>query len=256
MEIYSGNLQFDICAILYYNLLFGAMLPERHNREDEMAFEMREIPEGKVRGWRTFVDGEERPVSTIQLVSKFGTLTYGLRPEGYDGWVFREEGGGGAVTLPFTRTPKGELLVGLLLEKRANMGDKPVWCAIGGFVDPGETHKEAQAREAAEESGLDAVKAMILAGVPANSNRGFFVADASVDEGVHAYGMEIPFQWLDWLDEKEEDDGGSFRLKDAALLAGHKKADEVRFFTWRVAIVRTPDALARSAIAQLLATEL
>jgi len=139
--------------------------------------------------------------------------------------------------------------VGLLLEKRANMGDEPVWCAIGGFVDPGESHDTAQTREAAEESGLDAAKAEELAGMATNANRAFFVADASVGEGVRAYGLSIPFDWL-------EADGESFKLKDAALIAGFKKADDMRLFPWRAAIGRSPDALARSAIAQLIAAVL
>lgn len=99
-----------------------------------MAFEMSQIPKDKVRGWSVLVDGEGVQAGKVEISSKFGTLTYGLRPEGYDGWAFREQGGGGAVTVPYAHTPEGELLIGLLLEKRANMGDEPVWCAIGGFV--------------------------------------------------------------------------------------------------------------------------
>lgn len=34
----------------------------------------------------------------IVLESRFGTLRYGLRPEGFDGWTFRENGGGGRET--------------------------------------------------------------------------------------------------------------------------------------------------------------
>lgn len=210
-----------------------------------MAFEMGQIPEDKGRGWTVLVDDEERKVGSIEIKSKFGTLTYGLRPEGYDGWAFREQGGGGVVTVPYSRTPDGELLVGLLLEKRANMGDQPVWCAIGGFVDPGETHGQAQAREASEESRLDTTKAEELAGMSTNANRAFFIADANAGEGVRAYGLSLPFDWL-------EADSEGYRLKDAALLASFKKACDVRLFLWRDAIGRSPDALARSAIAQLL----
>ena len=211
-----------------------------------MTFMMGQIPKDKGRGWTVLLDGEEVQVGKIDISSKFGTLTYGLRPEGYDSWVFREQGGGGAVTVPYAHTPDGHLLIGLLLEKRANMGDKPVWCTIGGFVDLGESHDTAQAREAAEESGLDATKAEELAGFNTNANRAFFVADASAGEGVHAYGLRLPFDWLEMDDE-------CFKLKNAAQLSNFKKASDVRFFSWRDAIGRSPDALARSAIAQLLA---
>jgi ADP-ribose pyrophosphatase YjhB (NUDIX family) len=214
-----------------------------------MSFKMVPIPKEKGRGWKVIIDGEERVVGQIELQSKFGTLTYGLRPEGYDGWVFREQGGGGVVTVPYSRTPDGELLVGLLMEKRANMGDGYVWCVIGGFIDPGETHKQAQVRETAEEAGLNAVTAMELAGPHTNANRAFFVADADAGEGVHASALSLPFDLL-------EADDSIFKLKDAAVLPGFKKAADVRFFPWRVAVGITADALARAAIAQLVAAKL
>lgn len=215
-----------------------------------MLFEMERIPKDKGRGWTVLVDGEERAVNKIEIKSKFGTLIYGLRPEGYDGWTFREQGGGGAITIPYAYTPQGELLVGLLLEKRANMGDEPVWCAIGGFIDPGETHKQAQVREANEESGFNTMKTDELTGLRTNPNRAFFIADANANEGVHAYGLALPF------DQLKSDGGWNWKLKDTALLTSFKKANNVRFFRWREAILRSPDALARSAIAQLLAMAL
>ena len=56
---------------------------------------MNQIPQEHVRDWSVLVDGKEKRVGIIEIDSKFGKLTYGLRPEGYDGWVFREQGGGG-----------------------------------------------------------------------------------------------------------------------------------------------------------------
>ncbi len=215
-----------------------------------MSFVMSDIPEKKERGWTVLIDSVEAKVGKIELVSKFGRLTYGLRPEGYDSWVFREQGGGGAVTVPYVRTPNGELLVGLIAEKRANMGDEPVWCVIGGFVEPGETHRQAQEREALEESGLSTAKAEELTGMATNANRMFFVADAQSGEGVRAYSLMLPFGWV------EEVDDGSYKLKEAALLPGFKKAGDVRLLPWRDAIGRSSDGLARSAIAQLLAVVL
>ncbi|PIP60791.1 hypothetical protein COX00_01275 [Candidatus Uhrbacteria bacterium CG22_combo_CG10-13_8_21_14_all_47_17] len=69
------------------------------------------------------LDGEEREgVGLIKLQPRFGKPTYGLCPEGYDAWVF-QEAGCGALTIPCTHAPDGELLVGLLLEKHTNMGE-------------------------------------------------------------------------------------------------------------------------------------
>lgn len=212
-----------------------------------MFFQIGTIPEGHKRGWKVLIDGKEQKVGRIEISSKFGTLTYGFRPEGYDGWAFLEQGGGGTITLPYTYTLDGELLVGLLLEKRPNMGDQPVWCAIGGFVDPGESHEQAQVREADEESGLSTAQAKEFPSMANNSNRGFFVADAGAHEGVHAYGLLMPFDWLE-----EEGGGNSWKLKLNTHL-DHKKAGDVRFFRWRDAIRQCPDSLARAAIAQLLA---
>ncbi|HBW73989.1 MAG: hypothetical protein UX10_C0001G0026 [Candidatus Magasanikbacteria bacterium GW2011_GWA2_45_39] len=208
-------------------------------------FEIQDIPDTSGCGWVVKIDGTVRRVQRIELGSTFGTLIYGRRPEGYDSWVFYEQGGGGAVTLLYAYTPYDELIVGLLLEKRANMGDVPVWCAIGGFIDPCETHELAQVREADEEAGLGSLRVKEFTGMRTNSNRAFFVADASEGEGVHAYGMEVPFEWL-------TPDGKTFRFQDTNHF-NHKKASAVRFFPWREAINRSPDALARSAIAQLLA---
>lgn len=153
--------------------------------------------------------------------------------------------GGGSVTIPYAHTPEGELLVALIKEQRANMGEEAVWCVIGGFIDPGETHRQAQAREAAEEAGIRTTSARQLPGLCTNANRAFFVADAAAGEGVHAYGFEFPFNLL-------EVEGSNYKLKDSALIVGIKKPDDLRFFPWRNAIISTPDALARSAIAQLL----
>ena len=147
-------------------------------------FDMKPIPKDNARGWTVTIDGEERSgIGLIELSSRFGTLTYGLRPEGYDAWAFREEGGGGVVTIPYTIDPNGNVFVGLIQEKRTNMGSEPVLCVIGGFVDPDETHDSAQIRETAEESGLDARKSQHLDGAGANPNRAFFVADAMKGEG-------------------------------------------------------------------------
>ncbi len=194
-----------------------------------MSFAMSDIAEGSKRGWTVRINGQEQQVAHIEISSsQYGALEYGRRPEGYDAWVFREKSGGGAVTLPYAKSPNGEIYVGLLLETRANMGPVPVLGAMGGFVNQGESHAQAQARRAEEESGLDTGKAQELPGVAGNCNRAFFVADANAGEGIHAYCLEIEFDCL-------QEDSGALRLKEAALI-GHKKASDLYFLPWREAV--------------------
>lgn len=210
-------------------------------------FEMKPVPKDKQK-WKIRIDGVEVSVGLVELISdRHGRVVYGMRPEGYDGWVLYEPGGGGAATVPFAKTPSGELLVGLLLEDRLNMGGK-VFDLMGGFIDPGESHAAAQVREAHEESGLDTAKAHELRGVPAVANRAYWVADATKGEGLHVWGVEVPFSSL-----KKDEAGKGFRIKKDIVGLDQKKASNIRFFPWREAVRQTPDALARSAIAQLLA---
>ena len=111
-------------------------------------------------------DPEADRVSMVIMKSPFGTLSYGWRLEGngFDGWIWEETGGGGAITLPYFYLGR-QLFVGLIKENRLNMGGEAL-CILGGFIDPGESHKKAQAREAQEEAGLETVKAKELPGLP------------------------------------------------------------------------------------------
>lgn len=213
-----------------------------------MNFPVTRIPADQDPGWKIFLDGEERRVGLIELVSKYGRLSFGRRPEGYTAWAFAETGGGGPVTLPWTRTLAGEILVGLILEKRMNLGGDRL-CAIGGFQKPGETQAAGQAREASEEAGLDTTRAVELPGLPTVSNRLFFVADPEAGEGTHAYALEVPFGWL-----VEAPDG--YVLGPGRQDPNFKKPEALRFLPWREAVRQTCDSLARSAIAQLVATHL
>ncbi len=214
-----------------------------------MRFKLVPLPPDAKRGWDVRIDGELVRPGIIVVESVYGVLTVGQHPRGFMTFAFAEEGGGGAVTLPFAWSPQGELLVGLLLEDRPNMGGE-VWCIAGGFVAPGESHADAQVRRVGDETGLDTARAFRLEGLGTNANRAFFVADAAT-EGVIADGLERPYGWL-----APDADGG--RLKSAPSAATEAgvnlgKAGNVRFFPWEDAVLATADGLARSAIAQLLA---
>ncbi len=206
-----------------------------------MKFEVGPIPPGTSPGW-TVTQGDG---GTVEISSRFGTLSYGLRPEGYDGWVFAEHNGGGAVTLPYTYDKDGNLLIGLIEENRCNMGGYNVLCVIGGFVDPQETHDQAQVRESQEEAGVNTASARKLQGLSFNPNRAFFVADASKGEGIHAYAIRISFTQL------TQNDRG-FGFADGVQCPSIKKPGAVIFLPWREAVKATPDGIALAAIARLL----
>lgn len=208
------------------------------------------IPPDKKRGWEVTIDGIKMHPSIVRIESKFGELIYGLRPEGYDAWVFKEIGGGGAVTIPFVIDQKnGTLLVGLLPESRPNMGGLQL-CAVGGFIDPGESHKDAAVREAEEESGLD-IEAEKIEGVTFNSNRAFFVADPSCGEGMHTWGVRIPFEWLSF-----NNNDGTWHIAQLPNGSAERlgKATKVVFMPWIRAVRESADGIALAAIARLVAT--
>jgi len=191
------------------------------------------------RNWRIFLDGQEIFPAMLGAVSQFGRVIYGRLTEKKrsDGWWFWENGGGGAVVLPYAFTPENDLLVGVLLENRPNLGEKPVWCVVGGFVDENETHHQAQVREAGEEIRLDTSQAKLLGRFA--SNRGFVKADLPAGEGTHAFGVEVLFDQLG-----EASESGS------RLLKGGPK--NFRFFPVAKAIELSHDGLALAAIALLL----
>ncbi len=208
-----------------------------------MSFKMGGIPAGSKRGWEVSINGVSSLVSSVFLHSdKYGTVCYGLRPEGYDSWTFAMQDS--SVVLPYTKNPDGEVFIGLIKENRANLGGE-YWCALGGFADPGESFKDAAVRETAEESGMDAQTCVQLPGYPVVEDRLLFVADPNTGEGCNVnYGFLIPFE------ELKEDEDGNYRLINNPT--DHKKADQVVFFPWKEAVKVTPDGIALAAISQLL----
>lgn len=96
----------------------------------------------------------------------------------------------------------------MIHENRPNMGEEPVWCAIGGICEPEESHADVQEREAREESGLEIGKATLLPGLPFVNDRLYFMADSTKGEGNHMYQIELHHEMLEPAEE------GSWRMKE------------------------------------------
>ena len=90
-------------TMTYVNDLHGEVAPA-------VPFVMHEVPKEKQpnAGWQMIVNGDSwSEVSSATLrQEKMGIeITYGMRPEGYDGISIRELYGGGAVTIPYMIHP-------------------------------------------------------------------------------------------------------------------------------------------------------
>ena len=206
-------------------------------------FEIKPVPADKALTWTVKVDGKEISPRLLEINSDYGNFKLGWRPEGYHGWAFKP-GKGGAMTLPYSRTPQGDLIVALVHEHRPNMGARKVYCPLGGFVEVGEAADVAAARESMEEGGIDTKGATKLPGVDMNTDRMYYIMEEDDTWGMQAYGLQVPFERLE--------PAGDDLWRPAAGLISHKKESDLYFMPWRTAIVRSADTLALAGIARLL----
>lgn len=211
-----------------------------------------EIPaekQGK-RGWSVELNGQKiDEVSQLVLANpKFGQLTYGLHPAGYDVWGFREIGGGGSVIVPFVKI-ENEIYIGLIQQRRDTQGGL-VWNVPRGFLTPGETHFVAATREVAEElGGIPKYDPFLLDGAPVNSNSAFFETWRK-DEGTRCFGLQFFPQDFD----------SDRRLRDSAItpnpeLETAKLAEQImgsKFVHWSEA-AQVEDGFSAIGVARLLA---
>lgn len=158
--------------------------------EDGMSeFKMGTIGPEQKRGWKAMVDGQEIDPGQVSIVSRrFGVLCYGMTPMGYDGWSFKQAGGGGVVIVPFVML--GDMLhIGVIDQERLLQGGK-VLNLPRGFIDPGEAAAKAASREASEELGVHERNLIDLGGDPTNPNSAFF--DTSEEAtGDRFFGMKF-----------------------------------------------------------------
>ncbi|MDE2071483.1 MAG: NUDIX domain-containing protein [Patescibacteria group bacterium] len=148
------------------------------------------------------------------------------------------------MTVPWAKMPDGEILVGLVHEHRPNMGPVKTLSPPGGFVDAGESREQAQRRESVEEGGLDTGGAVPLPGLPVNSDRLYLVQDATKDEGMHMYHIEVAFDRLEQV--------GPSLWRPKKDVIRHKKESDLYFHPWREAVDLSADALGLAAIAKLM----
>ncbi len=152
------------------------------------------------RGWQLYLNGELVPdVASARLVQpKMGIeLAYGMRPEGFDGPVITEPGGGGSVIVPFTERD-GKLYIGMVEQKRPLQGGV-VLNVPRGFLRPDENHFQAANREATDETAYVAANLELfeLFGDGVNPNNAFFNTNKK-GMGVRFFALKVPEQHINW----------------------------------------------------------
>ena len=227
------------------------------HESEKKPYEIQPVPQEKPRGWTLTVDGETIEATQFTLVNeRFGSqVEYGLRPEGYDGFVIRERGG--AVTLPYMVTPEGRILVGLVDEYRPTTGQQSTLNAPRGMANIGETREQTALRELEEETGYAdktqmGMRAIELAqDVSANST--YFDTSRPENEGTAFYALEVS---SDHLELRHQDDGTPYyafpeRTVETAEDAATEKIFGSKFVPIHEAL-QSKDMFTGYAVGQLL----
>lgn len=171
---------------------------------------------GLKRGWKLYTvkNGKEEEIAdvgekVILRNERFGELNYGKSPTGpWDQWAFHENGGGGAVTVPYAIIGE-KIFIGMMKQGRDLQANEPVWNVPRGCLQ-GESHEETAYAEFQEETGVDA-KAKLevnqLPGEAINPNSAFFETWVE-GEGVYLYSVYFPDRLL------EKNDDGNLVMKE------------------------------------------
>jgi ADP-ribose pyrophosphatase YjhB (NUDIX family) len=216
------------------------------------------------RGWDVYINGElvADPVESVRLVNdRMGrNVEYGQRPEGFDGVGAHEPGGGGAVTIQHfvAEDERGfpRLFSSTAIEFRGPMGGT-VANVPRGFLDPGQTHKQAAQDETRMETGQHVEEEKITQlGVAVNANSDMYnTAGVTADgqrEGVRLYEVQVP---RDQVEPHKGADGRTYYTFTAEVAdrAGDKKSHERIERTVFVPIetVETPDMFTEAAASRL-----
>lgn len=212
--------------------------------------------EQKNRGWKVFVNGKEQAGAAIVEIrnEQLGiSARYGMRPEGYDGIVIGQPGGGGSVIVPWVNVVGWMPYVGVLLQERVLQGGL-VLNLPRGMIDPGETHLQAAGRELQEELADAGVDARMLTEIreleaePGNPDSAYHDT-SKPEDGIHFFEVEVNPHLL------ESDGTGGYKFKDERVVSASTMGEKIlqcRFIRWDEA-ARLSDLLTRSGVALLVA---
>lgn len=221
--------------------------PESVSQSEYKVSNISKEPESQAkRGWFLEINGEklDTPIEKARLVNpRMGVeVEYGQRQEGYDGFVLKEPGGGGSVTIPYYYH-NGELYIGVVEESRPTVTDgrveEKVLNVPRGFMDPGQDHFQTAQKELLEETGYEPISKRIVAlpGEPMNPNSTFFVTGK--DKGVHAYGIQVYDFELVKLNESENPVDTKYGFDKEIIKSTSKMGEKVlntEFINWRRAV--------------------
>jgi hypothetical protein len=211
------------------------------------------------RGWEIKINGQQidDPVETIVFQnSRMGiSVTYGQRPEGFDGLVIEEVGGGGYSTAPYY-IYEGELYVGVLEEIRLTCTDgqeRPVLNVPRGFLNPEETHFEKAAVGLKQEVGYCTLgKELKDLGNPTNMNSAWFVTGEG--KGVKFFAVHVQDEEILISKESDTPEDREFIFDQSILKPRTKLGEKIlgsKFIHWTRAI-DVEDVFTLTAVARLL----
>jgi len=218
----------------------------------------------KRRDWRVVVNDKEftEPISKLEIINDdMGRgMTYGWRPEGFDGVMLHEPGGGGAVTIPWLRgtdaDDKPQIFVGLVEEYRGPIGGT-ILNAPRGFMDPDSDHLRTAREENREEIGHEGGDQLEQLGVPVNPNSDAFdtsgVANDGQPEGTRIYSFEVSPEEVNRV--VTHDGQVTYRFTSSVRKRSGSKSHELIFGVLFVPITeasKSPDVFTRAAAGDLL----
>jgi 8-oxo-dGTP pyrophosphatase MutT (NUDIX family) len=221
-------------------------------------------PEGQAkRGWGIEINGEtiDGPIESARLVNnKMGVeVSYGQRPEGYDGMVIKEPGGGGSVTIPYY-LHDGQLYIGVVEEWRPTTTDgesRKILNVPRGYLDPGETHFETAVRELGEEAGYRPLQERIqeLEGAPMNPNSAVFVTGK--DKGVRMFGVNVTASEVVPSTQADDPTKREFRFNPDVVKPSTKMGEKIsgsKFIHWTQAAGQV-DMFTAAGVGRILASQ-